>query len=263
MYWIARGVDRVLQSPDPTDVPTAALGIAEDVQHMRARVVGNVFEQRSPQVLGSGLRRATGKRRVRGLPEGREGRRLTVRIAREQVCGDGLRLDALAGQQPRGTRVKRLSLPRRDVVVDRRSGDGVHEMQRLARREDGGIRQRARQPEGLAGVDLGKAGRSGDARVGTQHRDRAGERRGVVSETSDPQQERRRHPLRNSPSDRRGVDLVRGRSIEAEIGEQLGEQKGIAARRIGERGTDVVGRVVAEAVTHHHGDALAAERPGP
>ena len=103
MRRIARGVNRVLQPPDPTDGGTAALGLAEDVQHMRARIVREVLEQCSPQVASGGLRCATGKRCVRGLAQGREGRRFAVRIAREQVCGDHLRLGTLGGQQPRGT----------------------------------------------------------------------------------------------------------------------------------------------------------------
>ena len=176
------------------------------------------------------------------------------------MCCGHLSLGAFRGQEPGRVRVQQLPLGGREVLVDRRSNNGVDEVQRLTRRKDRGVRQGLRQRAGLAHVDPGEPRGSSDARVGAQHRNRPGECRGAVSETPDAEQERCGDAFRNPLPDRFGVDRGRGRSVEAEAGEQLRQQEGVAAGRLCARGAELVRSFFVQAVAHKRSNTLVAER---
>jgi hypothetical protein len=112
------------------------LGRAELEQHVAAFRVRRRLLERAAEV-GDGALRGTARAGAAGCVAQRgDGLWIGGRRAAQKVRGDPLRFGSCLGEEPRGARVCVLPLGRRELLVDGRPDQRVHELERRLGAED-------------------------------------------------------------------------------------------------------------------------------
>ena len=166
------------------------------------------------------------------------------------------------GEERRGALVEQLALARRQVVVDGRLHQRVHEAEGRLRAEDLGPHELPRRGGDRQGLELGELGDGGEVRSVAEDGDRPRNLAGVPREPHEPKQ----HGSRGRPRPQLGDDVDVGRvgrhPIEDECLEQLVEQERVAVgggmAGLGEGGLDTLAQPVAQDLGHRR----RRERPG-
>ncbi len=154
---VRRNIDRRLQIARPVRQAGARLCHAQLEQQVGLQLRSRRLGQRTTQVHGGRLRRATARGGPRGLDEALHDPRVSRRIADQQVLGHELVRARLCGEQLGRAAMALGTLAAGQLRVDPRTHDRVDEGERAPGLEDA---RRREHVGGLRGLGLAEAGQS-------------------------------------------------------------------------------------------------------
>ena len=207
------------------------LRAAELEQQLRPVLGRRRLGERARQVGDRAVGRALAARGDRRAVERVDNPGLSARRGGEQVRRHLLDRGARLGQQPRRPPVLQLALSGRHVVADRCADDRMHEGERRLGLQDLRARERRHRARGPLLVEIRQRGHGREAGAGSEHRERPRDRRGVLGQPGEPEQDRARGGARADIRHQVDVGPVRAHVLGLERLEELGQQQRVAARR--------------------------------
>ena len=175
------------------------LGMTEQAQNAGSLGGCGRLRERSLQIRARGLGSSRRQCADSGLTQQVHEQLVPPCVDGEQVSRNRLERSTSGLEELRGPGVRQASPVGRDRVVDGRVKDGMHELERLARADQPGGRERIGRPDRRVVLDLRQIGGLGKPGLGAPHGDRGCELTGLRRKPPEPPNHR--------AGDRRGLDV--------------------------------------------------------
>ncbi len=255
-------LERLGQVPDGGRAVEHRLGAAELQQHPGTTLQWRRFGQGAHQIAGRARRQSGSSCFARCLLENVTDPLVAARRRQRQVERDRTRAAAALVEEPCCALVRERAFVRRNVFIDRRADQRMHERGVRVAAEDLGGQQGGRRHRRVVGPQPGRLGKERQI-AGTHDRSSARKPQRVITEAPETHQDGARDRPRSEVGHR--GDLIRARrdALHLQGADQLPEQQRIAAGgRMARRRERLVG-MLAQPLAHKVGRRRVAERSGP
>lgn len=216
-----RGGHRLAQVVDELGAAVGRLGHAELVEQLRPPLGRRRLVHRPAQVVGGRARGAPREGLAGGGAEGLEALLVGGGRQPEQVAGDPLALGPARHEALGRREVQALDLERRDLVVDRRADDGVHEVQGVTDGQDVDADKRVGCRGGRVEAEVAERRRVLERGARTEHREGPRHARGLGREPADAPAQRAAHALRAEVQDLGGLGGAAGMAVAGQFAGEL------------------------------------------